>query len=290
MALSVAMTGPVKAEDSATVYLDKGMALVEAKQFDEALVALTKAIDLDPTFSQAHMFRAIAYASLMKIKAFSEDIDTAIRLDDQNADALTLRGILKYNQRKYDAAIADLTASLELDAESATAYEKRGASYYFQRNYNAAISDLTAAIDLNPTLAEAFFLRGRAYGGLYEPELVLKDHEEALRLEPSNLKYRLWRAKSRVFFMGGDDSNFNQVVSDLEMVIEAKQENADAYFVRATAYAFACRFEEAIRYQKQAISIVENDPDQTVWGRYYEKLSKFEAHDKGYCMSGFKEQ
>jgi len=105
--------GP-SAQTQAIEHTNQGIALADAGQYDEAITAYTKAIQLDPSFALAYNNRGCAY----------------------------------HNKGQYDRAIADYNKAIELDPSFALAYNNRGLAYYSKGLRNLAIADFNKVIAL----------------------------------------------------------------------------------------------------------------------------------------------
>jgi tetratricopeptide (TPR) repeat protein len=99
---------------SATDWFEKGYAYHEAKEYQDAINAYTKAIELSPKNPVGYYNRGIAYREL----------------------------------GNYNQAIADYTNAIKLDHKDALTYKSRGSAYGLLGNHNQAIADYTRAIEI----------------------------------------------------------------------------------------------------------------------------------------------
>lgn len=83
------------------------------------------------------------------------DLNKAIEINPKFVDAYYNRGIIYYDQHKYDFAIADYTKAIEIDSNFAKGYCNRGAAYYDKGLYNLAIADGKKFLELAPHTPEA---------------------------------------------------------------------------------------------------------------------------------------
>lgn len=119
LAATMAVLGCI---DTAILYLDKGNRHLAQGQFDEAIAAYTRVIELDPEY-------AIAYSN---------------------------RGEAYYSIGEYDEAIADYTKAIKRDSEFWLAYYRRGLAYESKGEYEKAASDYEKVIEMatGPGLVE----------------------------------------------------------------------------------------------------------------------------------------
>ncbi len=114
---------------SADDYLHEGQRSMRKQRTDEAFKYFEKAIEKDPSFSQAYVERARIFF---------------------------VRG-------NIDEALEDFTKAIELDPENSDAYYGRGRLFQFRNNMPAACEDWVKARDLNHHNIEEALHMCRAY-------------------------------------------------------------------------------------------------------------------------------
>lgn len=124
----------------------EGAAPVEARQYQEAVAALTKSIEASPQDATLYRNRGIAYTHLGQYDQAFQDLNKAIKLDSRDAISYNQRGIVYYQLEKYAPAVDDFTKAIERNAELAEAYQNRGIVHRKLGNYSQAIPDLRKAV------------------------------------------------------------------------------------------------------------------------------------------------
>lgn len=94
-----------------------------------AIVAYTRAIELDPYQTINFYYRATAQLGLGNLYAAISDFSETIRLDQNFAEAYLMRGLTLYNLGDLSAATADLNKSIEIAPNSAEAHRIRELAY-----------------------------------------------------------------------------------------------------------------------------------------------------------------
>src|SRR6266446_2976449 len=84
-----------------------------------------------------------------------------------------------------DACTAIIQAGQETPKQLAFALANRGYAYRNKCDYDRAIRDHDQAIKLDPNNALAFVDRGSAYAGKREYDRAIRDFDEAIRLDPN---------------------------------------------------------------------------------------------------------
>ncbi len=108
-------------------------------------------LSVEDSFEQG-LFFAKAKQYEAAIKAFSKEIE----INPHCTDAYNNRGVAWYHKGDYDQAISDYTKALDINPRYADAYNNRGVAWYHKGEYDQAISDYTKALDINPRYADAY--------------------------------------------------------------------------------------------------------------------------------------
>jgi len=133
---------------STSDWFDKGLAFHKSNNFENAIDAYTKAIELNPKYTDAYYSRGTAY-------------------DDFG---------------NYDQAVNDYSKAIELNPKFEVIYLLRGYAYFNLKNFQSAINDYNKAIALNPADAKAYYFRGLANGMLGNNTKSIQDFKIAARL------------------------------------------------------------------------------------------------------------
>ena len=122
-------------------------------KFDEAEVEFKRAIELGPSYAQAHEWYALY---------------------------LALRGRLK-------EALDRMKRAQELNPLSASVSNGIGRIYFFMGDFKKAIMQFNKTIQMDPNYAEAYFSLGMTYGAMTEYDKAVKEIEKAAELSNRRL-------------------------------------------------------------------------------------------------------
>ncbi len=134
--------------DSASDFYQRGLDNALSGNYQEAIKAYNKAIELDPKHAAAYGSRGAAYASI----------------------------------GNYQQAIKDSDSAIELEPRFAPAYYNLGVAYGMLGNHREAIKNFSRAIELNPNHALAYYNRAAAYDELDNHDQAIKDVNNAAKL------------------------------------------------------------------------------------------------------------
>ncbi len=170
-------------ELGARAWFSVGYLRGEKSEFEAAVNAYDKVIELKPDFALAYSNRGKAKSVLGRHEAALADYDEAIRLKPDYADAYYSRGNAKSALGRHEAAFTDYNEAIRLKPDFAVAYNSRGIEKSARGRHEAAIADYGEAIRLKPDNAEAYNNRGVAKSALSRHEAAIADYDEAIRLK-----------------------------------------------------------------------------------------------------------
>ena len=202
---------PVEADEAysrAEALYQEGMAIVdegdeddEAKKdeakakFEQAVQELSKAVELDELFVEAHILQGDTLKELgdygAAIKSYSTAIDLKPEPKSKLAHALNGRGeCYKDSETPFiELAMNDFDSAYELDRRSAEIAANYGDMLInVLRDARRAIRVLDKAIELDPENAEAWADRGWARAQLREFDEAIEDLKKAIELDPEEFK------------------------------------------------------------------------------------------------------
>lgn len=189
-----------------------------------ALVEYKEAVRQDPTYAPALVNRGVAWLNAGDFEMAEIDLNKAIILEPGNAFTHYARALVFRQQGKHREAIRDLDESLRIDP-APTQYARcdlfgeRAACWSALLEHQKAIDDLTESLNHKPDVASGFEQRGWNRHWLGDFRGAEADYSEAIRITPDDKRLYLSRAACRGLL--GDDPG---AVKDLEMAGDAVPE------------------------------------------------------------------
>ncbi|MGZ3580757.1 MAG: tetratricopeptide repeat protein, partial [Syntrophales bacterium] len=101
---------------SAMAYLNRGLVLLDYKQYDNAINDFNKAIEFGPRNAQAYLGRGVALAFKNQYARAIEDLNRAIELNPKLPLAYNMRGMV-YAQVGNPRAVADFQKACDMGFE-----------------------------------------------------------------------------------------------------------------------------------------------------------------------------
>lgn len=138
---------------SAKQWFQKGIEYEDKNQFNNAIAAYDKAIELDPkNTGGVYNNRAILYKNMGEYKKALSDITQSIKLNPNNCYAYDTKGNIHAKLKDYKAADAAYTKAVDICSDFAGAYMNRAINDEKMGDLTKAVKDyekVLAIADLN---------------------------------------------------------------------------------------------------------------------------------------------
>ena len=163
--------------------MDQGEEMMGEEQFTMACVQFSAAIAKNPQNEKPYWRRARAMLDRRQYGEALEDYTTLLDLTEKQAQAYNWRGVVQAKLGHLDPAIADHRAATEADPTFAKAWFDLGTCHHVKKELPEAIESYSRALDHQPRLVEA--LNNRAIAHLMNRNLAAaaEDWQTALQID-----------------------------------------------------------------------------------------------------------
>lgn len=134
---------------NATAYRLRGNMFSSRSEFDRAIADMDQAVTIKPRDPHNYFMRAIVWIARSHEKAI-EDFSRAIELNPNFSQAYVQRGQLYSYGNQAERAKQDYTQAIETDPNNSYAYQKRGEMWAAEGNLDRAIEDYERAAKTDP--------------------------------------------------------------------------------------------------------------------------------------------
>ena len=254
---------------SAKKYFKTGQEFVASGNYKDAINQFTKAIDIQPDYSNAYLARAAAYEKLDMLKEASEDYDRASTFESNNTDVFYQAARLSYLLGEYQEAIEKADASILLKKTNPDGYVIKAKSLMALARYEEALETSNSALTLMET-AENFYLRGLINVELGRFGPAEEDFLKTVGKDPRYVNAYIALAELR---LGLDKTAF--ALSHVNRAIELDPNNREAYLVRSKIYIKQMDYPKAIDDISKNIRMNPEDEEMYyIRGCYYQEFTQ----------------
>ncbi len=213
-------------------YNKRGQAHASTRNYEQAIMDYTKAIELDPCYAEAYDNRSTAHLLMENYGQAVLDCNRALELAPDFVTTYVNRGIAYTGLRDYTQAIANYSMALELSPKNIYAYYNRGNTQLWLGQYFLAIADYSQAIEIDPKFVAAYINRGVAHTELQDYVRSLDDFSKAIELNPG-YGYAYYNRAN----LYRELRQHEKAIADYNKVIELNPEHRFAYENRGDSYA-----------------------------------------------------
>lgn len=247
----------------------------DQRREDAALKAFELAIQWDPNCWLALHNRAVSRAQQGDLDRALADFNVALQLNPGLAVAYRNRGELLAATGRTAEAVDDYTTALNQLPHDADLLAMRGEAYHRLGQYDDALADLSRSIELGPHNAEVFAQRGNVHAELGDFDRALADFRQALAVDQQSAEAN----RSLAWLLATcPDPRYRNPREALAAAERAAQLAApgDPFVLDAlaAAHAGAGHFDQAVRYQQEAIANVPAD----FVAPFQERLAQYRQH------------
>jgi tetratricopeptide (TPR) repeat protein/S1-C subfamily serine protease len=200
--------------------------LKHLKRYSAAIAIYDKIIAKEPK-AWIYSNRGNAKSDLGDNKGALADYDTAIRINPQYAKSYSNRGGLKAELGDNKGAITDFDTAIRLDPQFAEPYSNRGLAKSELGDKKGAIADYDNAIRINPRYAQPYSNRGIIKSELGDNKGAMSDFDTAIRFNPQS--DQAYYNRGRVKYIVED---YKGAIIDYDRAIQLNPKLALAYLNR----------------------------------------------------------
>jgi len=258
-------------------YAERGFHSASKGYYDDAISNYVEAIKLNPNDTASYINLGHIYLKKGDCNSAITNFTIALALSPQSTSGYNERGIAYSKLMLFDQAVADFTRAIEIAPGNIRAIYNRGLGYISKKEYGRAIGDFTDGLKLDRTNKMIINSRGIAYMKLKRWDSAVQDFKTVLALDESDSE-----ANNNMAWLLStcpDDAyrNGRKAVFFSNKACEMAHWNKWYYLgTLAAAYAEAGDYDQAIKFQKQAMDLQGLKTDQQP--EEQKKLELYQQH------------
>ena len=299
------------AGQNAKQYYKAGKDFIDTKNFKDAVEQFTKAIEIDPDYTDAYIERAIAYERIDKLENAADDYNRAIVFEQKDPEIFYGAARINYKLGNYEEAKKFIEKSMSLKSKylealqlqvkilieledymnALTAAKKalilKDNSYnnYYHgivseklKNYNQAEIDYQKAIAKNKGFVEPYVALASLRLQMNKLDQAIENCNKAISLDPENTDAYLVRSKVYIKMM-----QYSKAIDDISKNILINPDDKEMYLIRGTYYQQYTQHQNAINNFNKVIMLDDKCSEAYYKRAYsYEQIANYKAAIKDY--------
>lgn len=222
-------------------YFLRGISKYNLNDFAGAEQDFSTAIELNPVYVNAIVYRAITHMRQGDYKEALDDFTDALDIRPDNMYIYYSRGMTLFLNQQFEEAIADLDRFLTRKPKEVDGYIGKGSCLLMLKDTTAAFDNYDKAVSVNRYDPNGYIRRGSIYMMRKDYDNATADFSEAIKLDPHNFQAYFSRAVAYA-----NDNNPLGAIADFGKAIEIDSLSSLAYFNRAIVYSQIGDYEKSL--------------------------------------------
>ncbi|MDL2223584.1 tetratricopeptide repeat protein, partial [Bacteroidales bacterium OttesenSCG-928-M11] len=207
---------------------NKGIALAQLKEYDEAIKLFDELIQLQSGFVPAYLTRGAVYIEKKDTLNALENYNRALEIDKYYAPAYERRAILFLQQEEYQKALQDIDEAIRLESKQPGYYINRGLIRYYLNDLRGAMNDYDNVILIDKNNLIARFNRALLKSTVGDMNGAREDFNIVINSEPDNYIAIYNRA-----ILNMELNSYPQALEDINLVIKEYPNFVQGYYFRS---------------------------------------------------------
>ena len=252
-------------DTSNTLFLkhyNSGIEFYKAQKYEQALVALKEAIQLNPEFEKAYNRIIAIFTIQKKLDAGKSYFKELIQRYPTNSFAYFGLGSIWFNLKEYQKAIEFFQKSIQLQPQFVSVYQRLVDAYLRTDQLEKGIEWLSEFRRLQPNNPFAYYGLASAFERQADWDNVFHNIQKALDLNPQFTE--LYILQIRCLFKSGKPQEALKIGQQALSLLKTKEEpelQAAIYNNIGSIYTATGKFVEAIDTLKKGLALYEQSGD-----------------------------
>ena len=176
----------VKSPGKARVFTNLGLVLEKKGNFDGAIAAYRRAVELDPKRTDALIDLGLIYTKKGWLDDALAQFKAALKIIPDQSGAYNNIGKIYGIRFQLDEALMAFQQALKIDPTRPEPYNNIGKIYFMQGHYDKGLQKIKQCLALNPLYEPAYINRGLALQSQGRYREARADFQKALEINPSD--------------------------------------------------------------------------------------------------------
>ncbi len=228
----------------------RGIVRSELGNYEDAISDLTAAIDLRPDLPNSYYSRGVTHLRNKQFVKSLVDFDMILRFTDKDAQTHINRGVALLNLRDTLGAHGCFDKAIRTNRNYTEGYNQKAMLLMQQGDNQGALENFDMAIKCDSTYLQPLFNRALVYCELERYDEALADFDKVIELD--NYVVGAYFDRAIVYSITGD---YQKALENYDEVLRHAPDNVKGYYNRAGVYLQLGRFAESLGDYSKAIEL-----------------------------------
>jgi tetratricopeptide (TPR) repeat protein len=226
----------------------------EVGDTEQAMLALERAVEINPTLAESRMNLGNIYLKKDRIEDAIHEYEAALEIDPDNAKIHNNLGNAYTKRGRLNDAISQYMRSVELEPDFTEAYKNLANAYCEQEKFGQAVAQLKQAIILEPQDPNLHKQLGDVYSRMGDYEKGIFQYKKALEIKRNfaEAHYGLALCYNKLDLFDDEIQAYKRALAIKPDMTAALANLGNAYFKKQN-------YDAAIEQYKKAVQITPND-------------------------------
>jgi len=231
-----------------------GNSYKDAGDTEQALLALERAVEINPSLSESRANLGNVYLKMGQIRDAIYEYRAALKINPNDAKTHNNFGNAYTRRGWLNDAISEYTQSLELNPNFIEAYKNLANAYCKQDKFGRAITQLKEAIILEPKDVSCHSQLGDVYSQMGNYKKAISQYKKALKIKGdfAEAHYGLGICYNKLGLFGKEIRAYKKALASEPDMVAALANLGNAYFREQ-------KYDAAIELYEKAIEIKPDD-------------------------------
>ena len=237
-------------DNTLVAWMNYGNQLWRYEQYDEAVEAFERVIEIDPNFDKAYYAMGLSYRDR---EDYPQAVTAFIKATETNPNPYYYWRYLGFSYRElqqFDDALAAYELAIAKSPEDFVLYIEHGDVLRENQQDRPALQSYNKALQINPNHPWGYNNRGTAYDNLTQYDKAIADYNSALELNPQDAS-----AYTNLGVTYNKLEQYDNAIASLDRAITLDSQLVDAYNSRGLAYKYLKQYDRAFADYDKATSL-----------------------------------
>ncbi len=255
----------VRQTDLFRSYDNLGSVYAEKGQYDSAIAAYQKGLEINPDFAELHRNLGHAYWEKGYRNEAMKEYEQAINLNPNMAQAYAELGYIYGRMNRHEEALQASRKALEIDPTQVRAHISLAFLFEKKELYEEAVREYQEVLRFEPEIADIHNYLGYAYVKLDQKDKALAEFRKALQLDPNYVDAHV---NLGTVYLGTGE--YEKAIAQYNAALKINPKMIQAYYNLAVTYLRIKEPVKAIEVLKEGLRI---NPGASTLKKFLEQLS-----------------